>query len=824
MYKARVTPNWFDGNTKFWYRNDLPNSGTEFVLVDAVAGTRVPAFDHAKLAAALGKASNTQMQSGALPFDGIQFTDDNKAVRFTISNVTWKCRLDTYEVTRENGPAVMADPEILRDLHNPNPLLASDGADGMQLLASPQATEAATQTQPATQSQPATQTQPVAGGRGGRGGGGGGGGGFGRGGRGGGQTASADRKWTVLIQNNNIVLHPADGTADVPLSTDGTAAFPYVRPTFSPDSSAVLAYRMEDGDHFNVTLVQSTPAGPAGSLGGGVGRVAVTSRPYPLPGEKLDSYELNTFNIATKKQSKPLGTERWDMSADGGDANPAGRWVDGFHYRIEKYDRGHQRFRFLEVDAQTGAARNIIDDKSSTFIWSAHRDGLNLPAPGGGNNARTFQLVNSLAQTDEIIYCSEMDGWRHLFLIDAKAGKIKNTITQGDFPVRFIDFIDEANRVVWFMANGVYPGQDPLFMHYGHVNFDGTGLVWMTDGNGMHNVNYSPDYKYLIDTYSRVDMPPVNELRRASDGKLVVALEKAVVEGSANPLEAFAAKGRDGKTDIWGTIARPRNFDATKKYPIIENIYAGPQGSQTGSFVPKTYATNPSGGDNALLNLGFVVVHIDGMGTPGRSKAFHDVCWHNLADAGLPDRIAWIKAAAAKYPALDADRVGIFGTSAGGQNTGSALLFHGDFYKVGVANSGCHDNRMDKVSWNEQWMGYPVGPQYSASSNIDNAYRLQGHLQLVVGELDTNVPPESTYRFVDALIRAHRDFEFVMVPSADHGAAAGPQLPAGETIVSTKLQDFFVRYLQGTEPANRNSQPGIPPTPSTGGPGRGRGG
>ncbi len=404
-----------------------------------------------------------------------------------------------------------------------------------------------------------------------------------------------------------------------------------------------------------------------------------------------------------------------------------------------------------------------------------------------------------------------MDGWRHLFLINGADGTSKK-ITDGNWPVRFVDYIDEQAKVIWFMANGVYPDQDPLFMHYGHVNFDGTGLVWMTEGNGMHNAAYSPDYKYLIDTYSRVDMPPVTELRRTSDGKLVELLEKADVEGPSNPLVPFTAKGRDGQTDIWGTIARPRNFDPAKKYPIVEDIYAGPQGSANGSFVPKTYAQNPGAGDASLADIGFIVVHIDGMGTPGRSKAFHDVCWQNLGDGGFPDRIAWIKAAAAKYPYMDVDRVGIFGTSAGGQNAAGAVLFHPDFYKVAVANSGCHDNRMDKASWNEQWMGYPVGPQYSASSNIDNAYRLQGHLQLVVGELDKNVPPESTFRFVDALIKARRDFDFVMVPGADHGAASN--------ITEFKRNDFFVRFLLGTETPNRNATPAVAP----GGGRRGRGG
>jgi dienelactone hydrolase len=282
-------------------------------------------------------------------------------------------------------------------------------------------------------------------------------------------------------------------------------------------------------------------------------------------------------------------------------------------------------------------------------------------------------------------------------------------------------------------------------------------------------------------------MPPVHELRRTADGKLVCDLEKAT--GSVTT-EVFSAKGRDGVTDIWGTISRPRNFDPAKKYPVIEYIYAGPHNSH----VPKRFS--PFERFTTLTDLGFIVVQIDGMGTANRSKKFHDVCWKNLKDAGFPDRIAWHKAAAAKYPYYDATRVGIYGTSAGGQNSTGALLFHGDFYKAAVSACGCHDNRMDKASWNEQWMGYPVGPHYAASSNIDNAAKLTGKLLLIVGEMDTNVPPESTYRLVGALIKANKDFDFVMVPGMGHsdGGAYGRR----------RLNDFFVKHLQGKEPPNRN--------------------
>jgi dipeptidyl aminopeptidase/acylaminoacyl peptidase len=234
-------------------------------------------------------------------------------------------------------------------------------------------------------------------------------------------------------------------------------------------------------------------------------------------------------------------------------------------------------------------------------------------------------------------------------------------------------------------------------------------------------------------------------------------------------------------------IFRPTNFDANRKYPVIEDIYAGPQSA----FVPKRFSAFHR--QQALAELGFVVVKIDGMGTSHRSKAFHDACWQNLGDAGFADRIPWIRAAAAKYPSLDLDRVGIFGGSAGGQNALRGLLAHGDFYRVGVADCGCHDNRMDKIWWNEQWMGWPVGPHYADSSNVTHAHRLTGKLLLIVGEADRNVDPASTMQVVDALIRADKDFDLLVMPGVGHGAA--------ETAYGNRRrQDFFVRHLLGVEP------------------------
>jgi dipeptidyl aminopeptidase/acylaminoacyl peptidase len=287
-------------------------------------------------------------------------------------------------------------------------------------------------------------------------------------------------------------------------------------------------------------------------------------------------------------------------------------------------------------------------------------------------------------------------------------------------------------------------------------------------------------------------------LHRTEDRKMLLELER----GDTQPLEAaqwhapevFSATGRDGKTDIWGVIFRPTNFDPSKQYPVIENIYAGPQGS----FVPTAFSPLPQ----ALAELGFIVVQIDGMGTTNRSRAFHDVAYRDIGDAGFPDRILWHKAVAAKYPWYDIARVGVYGTSAGGQNALGALLFHPEFYKAAVSNSGCHDNRMDKLWWNEQWMGWPLGPQYAASSNVDNAYRLQGKLQLVVPELDTNVDPSSTMQVVNALIKARKKFDLLVVPGADHGARGAPG-----GYVEHMLQDFFVHNLLGMEPPDCTETP-----------------
>ncbi|WP_251106789.1 prolyl oligopeptidase family serine peptidase [Alloacidobacterium dinghuense] len=378
-----------------------------------------------------------------------------------------------------------------------------------------------------------------------------------------------------------------------------------------------------------------------------------------------------------------------------------------------------------------------------------------------------------------------------MYLYDGKTGEVKNQITKGDWVVRNVDHVDPEKRVIWFEASGMEAGKDPYYMHPYRINFDGTGMTPLSKEEADHRVVFSPDGKFYIDTWSRIDLPPVMELRTADD-KAAMTVEQGddhkLIDTGWQPPEVFTAKGRDGKTDIWGVIYKPDHFDPAKKYPVIESIYAGPQGS----FVPKSFGPWAQ----PLTELGFVVVQIDGMGTNNRSKAFHDVAWKNLKDAGFEDRILWHNAVATKYPWYDISRVGVFGTSAGGQSAMGALLFHPEFYKAAVSNSGCHDNRMDKIWWNEQWMGWPVGPQYAASSNVDNAYRLQGKLLLVVGEMDKNVDPSSTFQVANALIKANKRFDLLYVPGGGHGA--------GGEYGQRLLADFFVHNLLGEEPPDWN--------------------
>ncbi len=711
VFKTRVSPNWLADNRRFWYRNDLAGGAKEYILVDAEKGTRGPAFDHGRLAAALAQTSAKEHKATHLAIDRLGFSEEGW-LRFTADGKRWKCKLEDYRLAEDDSK------------------------------------EALPPTPPAQEKPGRKPRRPF---------------GFAQFAR----LESPDGQWAAFFKENNVFLRDRKTSEEHQLSRDGTADDAYSGQVhWSPDSKKLIAVRTRKGDDRKVYLIESSPRDQL--------QPKLHSYDYRKPGDAIPQPKPHLFDVTSRTEipvSDELFSTPWSIQEY--------RWSpDSKRFTFLYNQRGHQALRIVEVDAETGDARVIIDETSRTFIDYAHK---------------TF--THNLDKTGEIIWMSERDGWNHLYLYDAETGQVKNQITKGEWLVRGVDRVDEEKRQVWFQAGGIRPEQDPYYLHFCRVNFDGSGLVMLTEGDGTHDVQFSPDRRCIIDTYSRVDSPPVTELRRVEDGKLVCELERAdwseLLSAGWRPPERFVAKGRDGKTDIFGVIFRPTNFDSAKKYPVIEQIYAGPQGS----FVPKSFRSFYA--PQAMAELGFILVQIDGMGTSNRSKAFHDVCCKNLADSGFPDRILWLKAAAEKYPCMDLSRVGVYGGSAGGQSATAAVLNHADFYKVAVSDCGCHDNRMDKVWWNELWMGWPVGPHYAEQSNVTNAHKLKGKLLLIVGELDRNVDPASTMQVANALVRAGKDFDLLVVPGAGHGSAESPY-------GRRRRMDFFVRHLLAVEPPDRN--------------------
>lgn len=573
---------------------------------------------------------------------------------------------------------------------------------------------------------------------------------------------SPDGKWTAFIKNDNVYVREVATGKEKQLSQDGTLSnyySSYIQ--WSPDSKSVVSCRIRPVEKRYVYYVESSPADQA--------QPKLHKQEYAKPGDELRFKVPCIFEVESGRRLIPsteLFSHQYELSGP--------MWnADSKAITFEYNERGHKVYRVLEMSAVDGSVRTLIEEKEEKYV----------------NYPRIYR--NYLSDGKRIIWSSERDNYNHLYLYDRATGKPLNQITKGEWYVRGVQHVDEANEVIYFSANGMKKGEDPYLIHYYKINFDGSNLVELTPEEGMHQCWYSSDYKYLVDVYSKVDQAPIAVLRDAKNGKIRMQLDKAdisalLANGWKAP-EVFSAKGRDGKTDMWGVIYRPSNFDPSKKYPVIEYIYSGP-GDQ---YVPKTFSSY-NWWMTSLAELGFIVVQVDGMTTSFRSKEFEEVCYKNLKDAGLPDHIAWIKAAAQKYPYMDIDRVGIFGCSAGGQESTGAVLFHPEFYKAAYSACGCHDNRMDKIWWNELWMGYPVDESYSACSNVDNAHLLSRPLMLVVGELDDNVDPASTMQVANALIKANKDFELVVIPGAHH--------TMGEDCGEHKRYDFFVRHLMGVTP------------------------
>jgi len=579
------------------------------------------------------------------------------------------------------------------------------------------------------------------------------------------QVSPIDKNLTIFHRDNN--LWTLRDNKEKPLTSDGDSTNYYSSwGSFSPDGRYYATVRIKPAPKHYVYYVESSPKGRVEPL--------LHKQEYAKPGDSLNYRVPVVIDVQTGKVTEPstdLFKHQYAVSMP--------RWDDNSRTLTFTFnERGHHIYRLLELEAETGKVRTLIEETNDKYV----------------NYNRLYRY--DFKDGRRILWSSERDGRNHIYLYDRQKAQLIRQVTSGEFYVRDIQHIDEKAGVVYFSACGMNKDEDPYLIHFYRIGLDGKHLICLTPEMGNHKATFTPDMLYLVDTYSTVTNPPVTVLRSGKNGKILRTLEKADIsrleaEGWTAP-EVFAAPGRDGVTEMWGIILRPSNFDPHKKYPVIEYIYSGP-GDQ---YVPKSFQAW-HWGMAELAELGFIVVQVDGMTTSFRTRAFEEVCYKNLKDGGLPDHKAWIKAAAEKYPYIDADRVGIYGCSAGGQNALAALLWHGDFYKAAYAACGCHDNRMDKIWWNEQWMSYPIDSSYEECSNVANAWRLERPLMLVVGELDDNVDPASTMQVVSALQKAGKDFELVVIPGAHH--------TMGEAYGDHKRADFFVRHLLGVNPPAWNT-------------------
>lgn len=719
-----VRPNWLPGE-KFWFRS-LTSKGSQYILIDPAKGTRAPAFDHQKLAAALSSSTGKKYETDMLPFQSINVTADGKYLTFFADRKGWKYDLQGNTLAEDDNAA------------------------------------------------PAGRAA-VFGGR--------------RGGIGAGGVVSPDGKRAAFIKDYNLWVRDIASGTQTQLTTDGIKDFGYATDNagwthsdnailqWSPDSKKIATFKQDQrkvGDMYLVTTNVGTPT--------------LKAWKYPLPGDKeiamisrciieVDNPKVIMLKIAPDTHRATLSD---DISSSGtfDDVN----WsADGTELAFVSTSRDHKIEKVRIANAATGNVREVFEEVAPTQFES-----------GWGSINWKF-----LPNTNEIIWFSERDNWGHLYLYDAATGKVKNTITKGNFVVTRVLKVDEKKRIIYFVAGGREPG-NPYFSHLYKVGFDGKKITLLTPEDGNHQISFSPSENLFVDTYSKPDVAPVTVLRNL-DGKLITTVEKTDVSRLAatgwKAPTPVTVKAHDGTTDLYGLMFTPTKMEAGKKYPIINYIYPGPQGGSVGSW-----SFVASRGDHqALAELGFVVVMIEGTSNPLRSKSYHDMNYGNMADNTLTDQMAGMKQLAEKYPYIDINKVGIWGHSGGGFATAAAMFRYPDFFKVGISESGNHDNRNYEDDWGERYIGLLTTDasgksNYEDQANQNYAKNLKGKLMLAHGMMDDNVPPYNTLLVVEALEKANKDYDLVIFPNSPHGY--GPYSP----YMMRRRWDYFVKNLMGAEP------------------------
>ena len=587
--------------------------------------------------------------------------------------------------------------------------------------------------------------------------------------------------WVRDIATGKEMQLTSDGVKDFGYATDNAGWIRSDRPVilWSPDSKKLATFQQDQRGVGEMYLVNTK-----------VGHPELQAWKYPLPGDAivttiqrviidLDGPKTVRIGMSPDQHRTTLCD---DLICSEGEWADVGWGPDSTSLAFVSVSRDHKRAQLRIADAPTGVIRDVLEEAVATQYESGSGDRVNwryLPA------------------SNEIIWFSERDNWGHLYLYDLATGRLKNQITTGEWVVTQLLRVDEKNRLLYFLGAGREKGRDPYFNHLYRVGFDGKNLSLLTPEDGTHDVSFSASGRYFVDSYSKPDVAPVAVLRDA-DGKLVTNIEKAdiarLVGTGWKPPVPFTVKARDGATDLYGLMFKPTNFDPNKKYPIVNHIYPGPQGGSVGS---RAFAAS-RGDSQALAELGFIVIEIDGMGNPTRSKKFHDEYYGNMGDNTLPDQISGMKQLAARYPWVDLDRAGIWGHSGGGYAAADAMFRYPDFFKVGISEAGNHDNRGYEDDWGERYHGLlerkaDGTTNYDDQANQNIAKNLKGHLLLAHGTMDTNVPPYNTLLVVNELIKANKDFDLIMLPNRGHGFG-------GEAYMVRRRWDYFVRYLLGAEP------------------------
>ena len=725
VVRAGGRPTWMpDG--RFWYRNALEDGGSEFVLVDPAKRTRGPAFDHARLAAALTAALGRPVDARKLPFSSFELAADGRSLSLDTAGRHVDCDLAAYAC--KAAPAAAGRER------------ASDGPPSPFRLRA--------------------------------------------------DVPSPDGKWTAFRKGDDLWVREIATGRETPLTTDGAKDHGYAtdnagwtksdRPVllWSPDSKKIATFRQDERGVGEMYLVETKAGHPT-----------LQAWKYPLPGdEKVATIERVVVHLDGPRVVRLAlppdphrGTVTDDIKVRGGEWDDVQWSPDARQLAFVSTSRDHKREVLRLADADTGAVRDVLEETVATYFES-----------GSGKANWRF-----LPASNEVLWFSERDGWGQLYLYDAASGALKQKVTTGEGNVAQVLRVDEKARLVYFVGNGREPGRDPYFRHLYRVGLAGKRTALLTPEDADHDVSLAPSGAFFADSFSKPDVPPTMVLRDAA-GKAVLPLEKADVSrleaAGWKPPMPFTVKARDGATDLYGLLFRPTRFDPSKKYPIVNQVYPGPQSGSVGS---RSFSA-ARGDTQALAELGFVVVQLDATGTPGRSKKFHDAWYGNMGDNGLADQVAGMKELGARFPWIDLERAGIWGHSGGGYAAAGAMFRYPDFFKVGISEAGNHDNRVYEDDWGEKWQGLLVKnadgtTSYDNQANQLVAKNLKGKLLLAHGTTDNNVPPYNTLLVVDELIKANRDFDLLMLPNRGHGFGSEPYMVR-------RRWDYFVKNLMGAEP------------------------